>query len=159
MPIKLNEQTLCADGEVGLWPERDLLQGWKPAQEDLHANTCMVFFLTPAILAIYPCMHPSLASLMTGLLLLGAGSVPSFVWMSVHAVLAGLPMDVPEGYTWSQLAAHSLVHAPARKAQQAWKRASCCLQRCLRSLSPPAPGAPSPKGQDQHRQQSQLHSC
>ena len=122
-----------------LWPGRDLLPHWKPAQETLHANTCMILFLTAAMLIIYPRIRPSLASLIGALLLLGAGWMPSLIWRLVHAWMAGLPQELPEGHSWSQLMANILVHAPASEALQAWDYARSCLQSCVRAVSTSAP--------------------
>lgn len=121
-----------------LWPGRDLLPRWKPAQETLHANTCMILFFTAAMLIIYPHIRPSLASLIGALLLLGAGWMPCLIWRLVHAWVAGLPQEVPEGHSWSQLAADMLVHAPASEALQTWESVTSCLRSCVRAWSMPA---------------------
>ena len=123
-----------------MWRGRDLLQDRKPAQETLHANTCMILFFTAAMLVIYPRIRPSLTSLIGMLLLLGAGGFPSVVWRLVHAWVAGLPQEVPEGHSWSQLAADILIQAPAHEALRIWYCIGGCLQGCLRSMTSPAPG-------------------
>ena len=138
--IKLNKQILHAAGESELWPGRDLLPHWKPAQETLHANTCMILFFSAAMLIIYPRIRPWPPSLIGVLLLLGAGWVPCLIWRLVHAWVAGLPQEVPEGHTWSQLAVNIFVHAPAHEALQTWDYAGRCLQSCLTRLSLSASG-------------------
>ena len=105
----------------------------------MHANTCMILFFTAAMLVIYPRIRPSLASLIGALLLLGAGWMPSLIWRLVHAWVAGLPQEVPEGHSWSQLAADTLVRAPAREALQTWDCVASCLQSCVRAVSVSAP--------------------
>ena len=138
--IRLNKQLLCADGELEMRPGRDLLLDWKPAQETLHANTCMILFFTAAMLVIYPRIRPSLTSLIGMLLLLGAGGFPSVVWRLVHGWVAGLPQEVPEGHSWFQVAAGILIHGPAHEALQIWNCIGSYLQSSLRDVSSPAPG-------------------
>ncbi len=138
--VRLNMRLLRAAGETEIWPGRDLLLDWKPPQETLHANTCMILFFTAAMLVIYPRIRPSLPSLIGMLLLLGAGGMPAVIWRLVHAWVAGLPQEVPVGHSWAQLAADILVHAPAHEALQIWGYIGRNLQSCLRTMSPPAPG-------------------